>query len=283
MQMRHQPLLGGDGLHQRRVRFNRVDGRNPQTREIGHQLQDTPHQIAQTRRRGEVGTPGGQVHPGQHHLVIAAIHQTLDLVHDNTRRHRARIAPTIGDDAERTAMVTAVLHLHIGARARTKPVDQMPGSFGHGHDIVDLHALRFTHEIRRQPPPCLGLHFLGIADHGVHLGHGGKCLGLGLGGAAGHDEPRIGVFATQFANLLPRLAYRLGGYGAGIDHDGTLKPRLPGKVFHGLGLIGVQPAPKGGEFWRAHSAAFRNSDRITPSQTYVVGPVIQTPSSRQSM
>ena len=65
--------------------------------------------------------------PGQNHLVIAAIHQPLDLIHHHARRDRAGIAPAIGDDAEGAAVIAAILHLHIGPGPGAEPVDQVTG------------------------------------------------------------------------------------------------------------------------------------------------------------
>ena len=76
-----------------------------------------------------------------------------------------------------------------------------------------------------QAGPGAGLHLFGIADHRVDLGHRGEGLRLGLGRAAGDDEARVGVFAPQFADLLPGLAHRLGRHGAGVDDHRVLQTR----------------------------------------------------------
>ena len=48
VQMRHQARFGGDGLHQVLVHLDRIDGTDPQARQVGHQFQDPHHQIAQS-------------------------------------------------------------------------------------------------------------------------------------------------------------------------------------------------------------------------------------------
>ena len=69
-----------------------------------------------------------------------------------------------------------------------------------------------------------GLQFLGVADHGIDLGHGGEALGLDLCGAAGDDDARGRVVAAQLADRLRRLAHGLAGDGAGVDDDAFASP-----------------------------------------------------------
>ena len=218
--MRHQARLGRDGLHQVLVGLDGIDRTDPEAGEIRHQPQDAHHQIAQARRAGQVRPPACQIDAGQDHLVVAAPDQPLDLIDHDTRRYAARIAAPEGDDAKGAAMIAAVLHLHIGARAGAEAVDQMARRFRDRHDVVDLHPLSLTHEISGHVGPGCSLHLFGIADHPVNLGHGGKGFRLGLGGAAGHDQRGIGVLPAQAADVLARLAHRLGCHGAGVhDHQ----------------------------------------------------------------
>ena len=71
-----------------------------------------------------------------------------------------------------------------------------------------------------------------IAQHLVDLGHGGEAGGIDLGGAAGDDDAGLGILAPGLADRLARLARRLGGDGAGVDHDGALAapPRRHGRA-----------------------------------------------------
>ena len=242
VQMRHQAGFRGDGEHQVVVGLDRVDRTDPEARQVRHQTQDAHHQIAQTRRAGQVAAPAGQVHTGQHHLVVAAIHQPPDLIHDDARRDGARIPTAKRDDAEGAAMVAAVLHLNIGAGARAEAVDQVPGGFGDGHDVVDLHRLGLPYEIGGDPGPCPGLHLFGVADHQVDLAHVAEGPGLRLRGAAGDDEPRVRVRAAELADLLACFPNGLSGHGAGVDDDGILDTGGGGQFPHRLGLVGVQAA-----------------------------------------
>jgi hypothetical protein len=84
VQMRHQARLGRDGEHQVVVGLDRVDGTDPQARQVRDQSQDAHHQITQARRARQIAAPAGEVDAGQHDLVVAAIHEALDLVDDHT-------------------------------------------------------------------------------------------------------------------------------------------------------------------------------------------------------
>ena len=123
-----------------------------------------------------------------------------------------------------------------------------------------------------------------LAGLSVNFVHGGKGFRLGLRRAAGHDDCAFRIFPTQLANLLPCLAHRLCRYRTGVDHDSVRKTRLLAEVFHGFGLIGIEPTTKRGEFGRLdHFAESTNSTVKVPENTCMVSPVIQTPSSAQSM
>ncbi len=60
--------------------------------------------------------------------------------------------------------------------------------------------------------------FVGIADDPLHAVEGGRLLGLALGVAAGHENGRARILAAQAADFAARVAVRLGGDGAGVDH-----------------------------------------------------------------
>ncbi len=254
--MRHQARFGGDRLDQDGVGLDAVDRRNPQTRHRG-QPQDAAHQVAQARPARQVGAPAGQVDAGQHHLVEPPVHQPRDLVHHHAGGDRPRIAPAIGNDAERAAVVAAVLDLNIGAMP-AEPVDQVPRGFAHRQDVVDLHPLGHADQVGHgQRGPGRGLHLLVVADDARHLGHGDKGLGFGLRGAAGDDDRGPGIFARQAADVLLCLAHRLAGHGAGVHHHCARQARGGSKRLHRLGLIGVQAAAQGGKDRGVHRTAAR--------------------------
>ncbi len=176
VQVGHQPRLDSQAAHQVGVDLGRVDGRQPQARQLGDQLQDPRDELAERRLAGQVRPPARHVHAGQHHLPVALGGEPPHLVHDLARRGRARVAAAVGDDAEGAAVVAAVLHLDVGARAVLQAVDQVAGGFPHAHDVVDPHAHRLG--LRCVGP---GLALFRIAQHEVDLGHAGE----GGGGRSG--------------------------------------------------------------------------------------------------
>ncbi len=88
-----------------------------------------------------------------------------------------------------------------------------------------------------------------IAEHEVDLVHGDEIVRLGLRGAAGHDDARIGVFAPRLADRLLCLAHRLAGDGAGVEDDRAILERAEtgalGLAAHHFRLIGIEPATEG--------------------------------------
>ena len=99
------------------IGLDRIDRRQPQPLELRHVLEDLLHQRAELRRAGQIGAVAGDIDAGEHDLAIAVGDEPPHVVDHRAHRHRARIAAAIGNDAERAAMVAAVLHLHEGARA----------------------------------------------------------------------------------------------------------------------------------------------------------------------
>ena len=167
----------------------------------------------------------------------------------------------------------------------------MARSFTHRHDIVDLHPFTLANKISRacQPAPCIGLHFFSVANNMAYLGHSGKGVGFGLCCATCDDQRGIGVGVAQFANFLLGFAHGFGSDGTGVHDYRIAKACTCSQFPHGLRFIGVQSAAKRGKDrctgWRCavHKRACKNAALSTPSKTCMVGPVIQTPSSRQSI
>mmetsp|Transcript_5413 Transcript_5413/g.8584 ORF Transcript_5413/g.8584 Transcript_5413/m.8584 type:complete len:235 (+) Transcript_5413:1798-2502(+) len=234
MQMRHQTRLGGDGQHQVFIHLDTVNRTDPQAWQIRHQFQDAHDQIAQFGHHRLIRAPAGEVYAGQHHFVEAFVHQSFDLIDHHTGRHRAGIAATVRNDAEGTPVVAAVLHLHIGARAGAKAVDQMTSGFGDRHDVVDLHFFGLTNEISGHALPGGRVHFFGVADDFVDLAHGGESLRLDLCGAACDNNLRVRVVAAQAADFLAAFAHGFCGHRAGVHDHGVLKTGGLRHVFHRL-------------------------------------------------
>ena len=90
-----------------------------------------------------------------------------------------------------------------------------------------------------------------IRHQSVDFGHGGKLVALDIGGAAGHQQPRIGMGAPRAADRLPRLAHRLAGYRAAIDHHQVAFLRQHRADLFAFG--NVQPAAERDNLRLAHA------------------------------
>ncbi len=221
--------------------------------------QDLPHQGAEPRRARQVRAVARDVHSGQHHLAIAALDQATHLGHDLAHRHRARIPPTVRDDAEGATVIAAVLHLDEGAALALDPVDQVRRRFPHRHDVVDDDLFfpaeaerRRGFEMRARRAPGRAVELLGIAEHAVDLDHAGEGLGLGLGGATGDDDARIGPLALEAPNGLARLAHRFARHRAGIDDHGVVEARRSRVLPNRFQLVGIEATAEGDDV-EAHS------------------------------
>ena len=142
MQMRHQPLVVGDGVEQIAIGLDRIDRGNPQPLQLRHMPQDLLCQLPELRRARQIGAVAREVDAGQHDLGMAALDQRADLLDHRAHRHRARIAAAVGNDAEGAAVVAAVLHLHEDARqAALKPSSRCGAISVHRHDVGDRDLL----------------------------------------------------------------------------------------------------------------------------------------------
>ena len=145
---------------------------------------------------------------------IPVLHQRAHLGHHRADRHRAVGPAAKRDDAERAAVVAALLHLDEGARPAGELGHQMRRGLARGHDVAD------------QPEPGVvassspAWQFFGVAQHAVDVGQRGPRGGVDLGRAAGDDDPGVRPLARQPADRLARLALGLGGHRAGVDDHG---------------------------------------------------------------
>ncbi len=158
---------------------------------------------------------------------------------DLARRHRARRPARERNYTEGAAVIAAVLHLDVGARARSEALDEMSGGLAHAHDVVDLHPLRAG---GRKPGECFRPHLLGVADDVIDFAQCRKSFRLDLCGAAGDDDTRRGVLAAQLANGFRCLTHRLGRDGARVDDDRVVEPGSLCVLAHDVGLISIEPA-----------------------------------------
>src|SRR5258708_12126756 len=126
--------------------------------------QDLLCERTELRRTRQVGAVARQIDAGQHDLGMAALDQRTDLLDHGPHRHRARIAAAERNDAEGTAMVATVLHLHEGARqAALKTLDEMRRHLFDRHDVADRDLfVRADLEPGPPRPPALPPHLLAV-------------------------------------------------------------------------------------------------------------------------
>ena len=117
MQMRHQSAVLRQRIEQVAVGLDGIDRRQPQPLQLRHVLEDLLDQRAEFWRARQIGAIAGDVDAGQHDLAITVADEPAHVIDHRAHRHRARIAAAIRNDAERAAMVAAVLHLDEGAGA----------------------------------------------------------------------------------------------------------------------------------------------------------------------
>ncbi len=143
-----------------------------------------------------------------------------------------------------------------------------------------------TPKAARASLPRRGAELLGVAEDAIGLGHGDESLRLGLRRAAGDDDLRLRPLAAQRADRLPRLAHRLGGDGAGVDHHRVAQAGALRFAADHFRLGGIEPAAEGDDLdaHRLHAApASANSAASKrPSCSYSTGPVISTWSSARA-
>ncbi len=126
-------------------------------------------------------------------------------------------------------MVAALLHLDEAAHAPLETLHQMRRGLAHRHDVVG-------DEAGRSAAIALGAELRQIAQHLVHLGHGGVAGGIDLRRAAGDDDAGLRPLAARAADRLARLALRLRGHRAGVDDDGVGEAGARGLATDHLGF-----------------------------------------------
>ena len=142
-----------------------------------------PEQVEKGRAGLEVLSVGRQVDPGQHDLPEAAAGEVSRLRDDAVRRDAPALPPDGGDDAERAAVVAAVLDLQEGPAAE-RGVRPGPAS------------VRACARARGTPPPAISMSLAAIPllgalrQDGDDVGHRRDLGGGPFGQAARDDDPR---------------------------------------------------------------------------------------------
>src|SRR6185295_6143968 len=88
-------------------------------------LEDLRGELSERRLARKVAAIGGQIHARQHDLLEAQSDQPPCLIHDRSGAHAAGISAAVRNDAERTAVVAAVLHLQYRPRTVLKYVSRI--------------------------------------------------------------------------------------------------------------------------------------------------------------
>ena len=147
MQMRHQPGVIGKRIEKIGVDFDCINRREAQPCEFRHVFQNLLHQRPKLGRARKIGAIAREVDAGENDFPISTRADPAHLSDHLAHGYRARIAAAVRNDAEGTAMVTPVLHLHEGARAPIETIDEMCSRLRHCHNIVD-HDLFFGGETK---------------------------------------------------------------------------------------------------------------------------------------
>src|SRR5215472_5957601 len=243
--------------------------------------QDLLDQLPEFWRARKVAAIAREVDAGQDDLGMAPLGERADLIDHHADRHRARIAAAERNDAERAAVVAAVLHLHEGARqAVPETIDEMRRHLLHRHDVADGHLLaRVDVERRARFAPGTASHLVVVADDAIDLAHVAEHFRLRLRRAAGHDDAGIGLRALEPADGLPCLRDSFVGDGAGVDDDGPLESRAFRLARDHLGFERVEATAEGDDL--DANATNENSEGSNfPSYSNDAVPVISTWSSR---
>ena len=197
--------------------IHRLDRAEPQALDIGL-AQDRPDQIGEAHGPGSaLASPASEIDAGENDLAIAAAELANLLEHLSERR--ALTASTDGgNDAERAAVVAAVLDLQIGARVRS-PAASFTAAERKSvrrEDVADV-DLAVVIGARNK----IGdLRFMRIADHPLDAGQRRQFFRRALRVAAGDQDAGVAVLAVDAPDGLPHVVIGRGGDGAGVeDHQ----------------------------------------------------------------
>ena len=177
---RHQPQQVVGKIH-------RLDGAEPQPLDFGFGEQQ-PDQVGQPHAAARLPAPAAQVDAAEHDFAIAP-RQAADLLDHLLRRSAAAAAAHERNDAERAAIVAAVLDLQIGAGAVAGRVFHRRGKkIVLREDIADVDVA--VVRVAGSGDKVGDLRLVRIADHPFDARHGGQFFGRALRVAARHQDAR---------------------------------------------------------------------------------------------
>ena len=187
------------------------------------------------------------VHPRDHDLAIASVHQPAHLLQHRLRLAAPRNPAGLRDDAKGAGLVAALLNLHERAPAlahlRDRHLEEL-ASLGDGRD---RHPRRLARPGARQ----LVHHSPAIRrpQHERDPRQPGELLRGSLGVAPGDDDPRLGMLGVDPPQGLARRRIGPRRHAARIDdvHVGAVARRLvaSGRLEQGpdgLGVVLVEAA-----------------------------------------
>ena len=94
-------------------------------------------------RRSQIAPPPAEIDPGNHHLAIACVNQLLDFMQHFVKIQRPAVAAHRRNDAERAAVVAAILNFEIGTGALVRGIEYRRGQqFSVSEDVGNVMLLR---------------------------------------------------------------------------------------------------------------------------------------------
>jgi hypothetical protein len=186
--------------------IHRLDGTEAQPLDSGL-IEQAADKVRQAHAAPWLAAPAAQVDATQDYFAIAAA-EAAHLLDHLVRRRAAAAPPDERNDAERAAVIAAVLDLQVGARAVAGGVLHRRGEeVVLREDIADEDVA----VIGRGADQFGDLRLVGIPHDPFHAGHGGQFIGRALCVATGHQDAGRGVLAMHAAERSGARLHRRPG------------------------------------------------------------------------
>ena len=164
------------------------------------------------------------VHAGEHQFAVAGLGEFPGLAQQVVEAAAALPAPGVGNDAERTEEVAAVLHLQVGAGRVVPPGRRNLELFaGDPRRVEDDRLGQFPRTVEVVGEGVLELR----SDDQVHAGDLPEGVQAGLRVAAGDDHEGVGGVAERPAHGVAAVRLRPVRDRTGVD-DGHFRRFAPG-------------------------------------------------------